>query len=94
MSVVIAGRPVVLNDPLYHTAFKAWGTVIGFDLGSAKLQLIGANGQPRLVYVQTGGIVNGNRVVYWHAPLVLDLPVQNVDKYQRLLDALIAEISP
>ena len=39
--------------------------------------------------MQNGGIINGVRVVYWHAPLVLDLPTANIAKYQTLLDALV-----
>lgn len=94
MSITIAGRLVKQGDPLYHTAFQAWGTVVGFDGGSAKLQLAGANGQTRILYVQQGGRVNGVRTVYWHEPLQLDLPQQDVTKYQRLLDNLVAEIQP
>lgn len=91
--IVIAGRTVQLNDPLYHTGFRAWGTVIGFESGSAKLNIVGANGLPRVLYVQNGGLVNNVRVVYWHQPLTLDLPVQNITKYQAVLDALVTEFS-
>jgi hypothetical protein len=91
MSITIAGRHVLLGDPLYHTGFKAWGTVVGFDGGSAKVQITGANSQPRVIFVQQGGRINGVRVMYWHEPLHLDLPFQNIDKYQRLIDHIIAE---
>jgi hypothetical protein len=89
--IVIAGRTVALNDVLYDTKFKAWGTVVGFDVGAAKLSIVGGNGVPRIIYVQAGGLVNGTRTVYWHEPLVLDLPVQNITKYQNVLNAIIAE---
>jgi hypothetical protein len=88
---MIAGRHVLLDDPLYHTGFKAWGVVEGFDGGSAKLRLTGANGQTRIIFVQQGGFVNGVRVVFWHEPLRLDLPFQNITKYQRLMDNIVAE---
>jgi hypothetical protein len=91
MSITVAGRQVLLDDPLYHTGFKAWGVVIGFDGGSAKLEINGANGQQRVLYVQQGGLVNGVRVIYWHEPLRLDLPFQNITKYQRLMDNIVAE---
>ena len=94
MSIVVTGRTVKVDDKLYHTGFRAWGTVIGFDTGSAKLSLIGANGQPRILYMQTGGIVNGSRVMYWHEPLALDLPISNVSKYQRLPNAILSEFPP
>lgn len=89
--ISVAGRQVFEGDPLYHTGFQAWGTVIGYDGGSAKLQIIGGNGQPRILYVQQGGLVNGARVIYWHEPLRLDLPFQNIAKYQRLMDNIVAE---
>jgi hypothetical protein len=91
MSITIAGRHVLLDDPLYHTGFQAWGLVTGFDGGSAKLEINGANGQARTLYVQQGGRINGVRVIYWHEPIRLDLAFQNVTKYQRLLDNIVAE---
>lgn len=92
MSITITGRTVVIGDPLYHTGFKAWGVVTGYDGNSAKLDIIGANGLPRTLYVQQGGMVGGNRVVYWHEPLRFEVPFQSVTKYQRLLDAIVAEM--
>lgn len=92
MSITITGRHVLIGDPLYHTGFKAWGTVSGYDGNSAKLDIIGANGQPRTLFVQQGGLVGGVRVIYWHEPLVFEVPFQSVSKYQRLLDAIVAEM--
>lgn len=91
MSVIITGRTVVVNDALYHIGFRTWGVVEGFDTGAAKLRIQGQNGQTRLLYVQNNGIVNGNRVVYWHEPLVLDVPYQNITKYQAILNAVVGE---
>lgn len=90
--ITIAGRQVVIGDSLYNTALQAWGVVTRFDSGSVVLQITGANGRPRNLYVQQGGFVNGVRVIYWHEPLVLDRPYQNVGKYQRLLDAIVEEM--
>lgn len=91
MSVVIAGRTVRKDDTLYHTGFKCWGKVIGFDGGSAKISICGANGRERILHVQTGGKVNGKRCMYWHEPLKLDAPYQNIQKLQRVVDALVME---
>lgn len=93
MSVTIAGRTVKVGDPLYHTSFQAWGTVKGFDGDVAKLEIIGANGRSRTLYVQTGGIVNGKTVVKWHKPLELNLPYQDITKIQRVLDAIVSEFA-
>ena len=90
MSIVIAGRQVEVGNSLYHTGFKAWGVVTGFDpSGPALLELAASNNQTATLYVQNGGIVNNVRVVYWHAPLVLDLPTADITKYQTLLNALV-----
>lgn len=90
--IVIAGRQVALGDPLYNTALQAWGTVDRFDSGAAVLRITGANGRPRELFVQQGGFVNGVRVIYWHEPIVLDRPYQNISKFQRLLDAIVEEM--
>lgn len=89
-NVAIAGRLVKQGDALYHTGLKSWGQVTGFDIGSAKLRI--ANGDSeRIIYVTDGGMVNGIRQVYWHEPLQLDLPFQNIGKFQRIIEALIRE---
>ena len=44
---------------------------------------------PSAGFYPNGGIVNNVRVVYWHAPLVLDLPTADITKYQTLLNALV-----
>ena len=85
----IAGRVVNMNDTLYHTAFQAWGTVIGFEGPSAKLCIIGANARERVLLVQAGGLVNGVRAVYWHAPVRLDLPKANIDDIQALVNLVV-----
>lgn len=93
--ITIAGRQVNIGDPLYHLPYMSWGTVIGYDSsGTAKLQLTGGNGSQRTLYVQQGGKVNNVRVIYWHAPLVLDLPRQDVGSYQRTLDKMVQEFEP
>ena len=90
MSIHIAGREVFAGNALYHVGYQAWGVVKGFDpSGPALLELSASNNQKVTLFVQSGGIINGVRVVYWHAPLVLDLPTANIAKYQTLLDALV-----
>lgn len=89
MSIVIAGRQVAVGNSLYHVGFKAWGVVKGFDPSGPALLELTAGSQTVTLFVQNGGIINGVRQVYWHAPLVLDLPTPNTTKYQTLLDALV-----
>lgn len=91
MAIVIAGRVVKQGDTLYHVGWRTWGTVIGFDTNTARLRLVGAGGSERIVPVSDGGMVAGTRQVYWHTPLVLDLPVQNVTKAQALVDFAVQQ---
>lgn len=91
MAIVIAGRIVKLNDPLYHVGWRTWGTVVGFDTNTARLRLVGAGGAERTVPVSNGGLVAGTRQVYWHEPLQLDLPTQNVTKIQATVDFIVEE---
>lgn len=91
MTIKIAGRTVRKQDPLFHVGLNTWGVVEGFDVGTAILKISGANGAERRMFVQNGGMVNGVRAVYWHEPLVLDLPTQNIGAIQSVVDAIVAE---
>lgn len=90
MAVIIAGREVKVGDSLYHMGHQAWGTVVLLDTNSAKLRIGNAVGY-RDVYVSAGGIAGGKRQVYWHEPLVLDMPFADIGRYQRALNALVGE---
>lgn len=92
MAVVIAGRNVAMGSTLYHVGYRTWGTVVRFDTNSAVLRLTGTGGATREVYVTNGGIVGSVRQVYWHEPIELDLPVQDVTKYQKLVDFAVEEL--
>lgn len=89
MSISIAGRSVKVGDTLYHVGYRTWGTVNRYDTGAAVLRIVGANGDTRDIYVTEGGIVGNARQVYWHELLDLDLPYQNIQKFQQVLDKLV-----
>lgn len=90
MSIVIAGRQVEVGDALYHTGFKSWGVVKGFDsTGPALLELNAGNGHKAVLFVRNGGMIGNVRAVYWHAPLELDVPYANISKFQALLDTAL-----
>lgn len=92
MSILIAGRPVKVGDALYHKGFESWGRVSRFDpSGSAEFILKSHGGQRKLL-IQSGGVVNGRRQMYWHEPITLDLPRQNIQPLQRVVDAIASEI--
>lgn len=93
MSIMIAGRAVKKGDSLYHRGFEAWGYVSRFDpSGSAEYILKGPHGERKML-VLNGGIVNGRRQLFWHEPIQLDLPRQDVKSLQRVVDAVAAELS-
>lgn len=94
MPVVIAGREVKKGDTLYHVGYRAWGTVTGFDTNAAKLRITGQGGSHRTVFVTNGGVIGDRKQVYWHEPIQLDLPVQDVTTYQRALNFLVLEFGP
>lgn len=88
--IIIAGRQVQVNDALYHTGYKAWGVVKGFDpSGPALVEFNAGGGNKRVLFVTTGGLINTVRSVYWHQPLTLDLPVSDVTSFQALLDTAV-----
>lgn len=88
--IIIAGRQVQVADALYHTGYGAWGIVKGFDpSGPAMVEFNAGGGHKRTLFVTTGGFINGVRLVYWHQPLSLDLPVSDVTSFQALLDTAV-----
>lgn len=90
MSIVVAGSPVALGDQLYSRRAGTIGTVVQV-LDHAAILRITRNGQHRDLTVTQGGMVAGQRDVYWHAPLELDLPKSSASKQQKiqqLVDAL------
>lgn len=84
----IAGRQVLLGDRLYHQGFGLWGEVVESDSGSVVVAIVGQGaGNVRRLYVTDGGLVSGKRQMYWHTPLVLDLPKADVTQYQFMVDS-------
>lgn len=89
--MLITGRVVNAGDHLYHIGLQAWLQVQTFDSsGSAIARVLGGQVQRDFI-ITAGGLINNRRVIYWHAPLVLDLPTSNITKYQNVLNALINE---
>lgn len=87
MTISIAGRTVQKGDRLYHRGFNLWGQVTKIDGRAVVLLVQGiGNGNVREMRVTDGGMVSGVRQIYWHEPLVLDLPTSDVSVYQRSVD--------
>jgi hypothetical protein len=87
MSILIAGSPVALGDSLYSRRAGAVGTVIQV-LDHSFVLRINKAGSNRDLTVQAGGVVAGQRDVYWHEPLALDLPKGQGAKLQKLQQLL------
>jgi len=90
MAIKIAGREVLKGDRLYNILFDSWGYVKRYDAsGSAELELISSDGTKRTMLVRSGGLVNGKKQVYWHEPIRLDLPFDETEKLQSILDLTV-----
>lgn len=86
--IQIAGRRVAIGDRLYHKGLGVWCRAMRHDpSGSLEVQVQNALGG-RVFLITNGGMHNGQRQMYWHEPLNLDMPFDDVSKYQELLDVL------
>ena len=83
----IAGKPVLLGDELWHMGFRQWVRVVSVT-PSTVVELVGVNGEKSKFVATEGGNIAGRRQLYWHQPLVLDLPDRDVSAYQIFVDAL------
>lgn len=90
--IKIAGRPAKVGSNLYHNGFQAWGQITRYDpSGSAEFTIKTRKGERKLL-VQKGGVINGRRQLFWHEPLELDLPQQNISAIQRIVDIVAKEL--
>lgn len=84
----IAGREVKLNDRLYHQGFGLWGEVVEQDDMSVVVAIKGqGEGNVRRLIVTDGGLVSGKRQMFWHTPIVLDLPRGDITPYQFMIES-------
>ena len=90
MAVMIAGVQVHLGDRLYSRRSAELGRIVKVDPDAVQL-LIESTG--RVHIVTNGGNVGGTRDVYWHPPLMLDLPKGSEAKVVKL-QTLIATVTP
>ena len=94
MAITIANRKVAVGDRLYHAKLARWGEVVRYDTsGPAIIEIDVAPYGPRKFYIQNGGRINGERVVYWHEPLTLDLPTSDIRFMQSIVDTLAQRLS-
>lgn len=92
MSIKIAGRHVKIGNKLYHSKL-GWGVVDHFDSSGPAVLLV--NQKPygiKKIYVQTGGLVGDEKLVYWHKPLTLDYPSENIDLIQEIVNAIVDKL--
>lgn len=71
--LIIAGTPVTIGDNLYSRRAGAFGTIISVQENIATLRVTRAQGH-RDFTVEQGGLVGGERDLYWFAPIPVDLP--------------------
>lgn len=94
MAVKIAGRKVKVGDKLYHSKM-GWGRVSHFDSSGPAVLLIHVRPYgDRKVYVRNGGLVGEDRMIYWHEPLTLDYPSEDISMVQDIVDVVAPKLLP
>jgi hypothetical protein len=86
--ITIAGKNTTVGDELWHVGLRLWAQVTATGI----VTINGVNDQKVKYSFTTGGVINGKKQLYWHSPLILDLPVRDISKYQRIMDALVKEL--
>lgn len=87
--ISIAGKDVKVGDRLYHKTFKSFGKVKRYDKsGSAVFEVERKPYGKRELYITDGGKVGGHKEIFWHEPLFLDVPDNNVHAIQVIVDAV------
>lgn len=90
MAIRVANYPLALGDRLYSRRAAAWGTIVQI-LDNAAVMSVTKGETTRLYTLTEGGLVAGSRDVYWHAPIALDLPKDQMYKLQKI-QTLVAAI--
>ena len=85
--MVISGKNVALGNELWHMGFRQWATVVQ-DTPHVIVELTDLSGRKYSFVATEGGLISGRRQLYWHQPLVLDVPDRDISKYQSFVDTL------
>ena len=93
MGIKIAGREVKVGDRLYHRKFDAFGTVTRIQTRNIELEVDSSLGVRNKIYVENGGIINRRKEIYWHRPLALDYPEQDISKIQDVVNVVLKAIT-
>lgn len=92
MAIKIAGKPVKIGDRLYHKKL-GWGRVSHFDSSGPAVLIV--NMKPygeRKIYVDNTGVHAGEKLVFWHEPLSLDYPSEDISLIQEIVDLLVPKL--
>lgn len=89
MSIKIAGREVKINDNLYHMSYEVFGTVVEVSSNSVTLRIENSIGGTRDIIVLEDGIVAGKKKVYWHEPILFDLPFKDLSPIQAVITNIL-----
>lgn len=89
MKVTIAGREVKEGDNLYHTGFRSFGVVTRVQNRNVEVQFHNKLGRSFKLYIEQDGIIGREKLVYWHKPLDLDVPLEDVTGVQAVVDAVV-----
>ena len=87
----IAGREVKLGDELYSKRMQRFGAVrhLTPDSGMGIITFVKTNSNPVDFTFTDGGYINGNRDLYWHTDIQLDLTTRDSSKVEEALRFLL-----
>lgn len=91
MGIKIAGREVKVGDRLYHRKFDTFGVVLRVQSKNAELHVSTKQGAELVFYVEDSGRINSEKVVYWHSPIELDEPYQDISHIQHAVDNMVGK---
>lgn len=80
--ITIAGKTTQVGDELWHNGLKLWCKVVAPGI----VEVHGVNNQVVKYAFATGGTIQGRKLLSWHQPIVFDVPVRDISKFQALLD--------
>lgn len=92
MAITINGVAVKVNDQLYSRRLGGVGKITVSNATTARFEITKGE-YTRGFTVTQGGFIAGERDLYWHEPLELDLTPSQLalrPKIQTIVDALVA----
>lgn len=85
--MIISGKQATIGSELWHIGFRQWA-VVTQTAPDTTVELTDLSGRKYSFVATDGGLIAGRRQLYWHQPLMLDVPERDISKYQAFVDTL------